>query len=193
MRLIDLALPLGNFPGTLAVGLRFFQVVLSLGKLLLGLRHLALLIIGSMRQYYFEMRRGFGDSRSLSRGSQESNQKLPDRRWYPNVGSGRTPLDDYRVGRACAAVIGRRLCRMLFHASRDAFSLHGKLPQDSWEFHFSTSLRRRFTMVLIVATAALPTGVARRLVHVETCRMDNGRYRPMPLQVAFVRICFRFF
>ncbi|MGF6760619.1 hypothetical protein P3T24_000931 [Paraburkholderia sp. GAS33] len=106
MHLIDLALPLGNFPCTLAVGLRFFQVVLSLGKLLLGLRHLALLIIGSMRQYYFEMRRGFGDSRSLSRGSQESNQKLPDQRWYSNVGSGRTPLDDYRVGRACAAVIG---------------------------------------------------------------------------------------
>jgi hypothetical protein len=108
-----------------------------------------------------------GNSQSLSRESQESNQKLPDRRWYPNVGSGRTPLDDYRVGRACAAVIGRRLCRMLFHASRDAFSLHGKLPQDSWEFHFSTSLRRRFTMVLIVATAALPTGVVRRVVHAE--------------------------
>lgn len=59
MRLIDLALPLGNFLRTLAVGLRFSQVALALGKLLLGLRHLALRItaqngIGAVRVHLSE-------------------------------------------------------------------------------------------------------------------------------------------
>ena len=57
MRLIDLALPLGNFLRTLAVGLRFSQV--ALGELLLRLRHLALRIaaqngIGAVRIHLSE-------------------------------------------------------------------------------------------------------------------------------------------
>ena len=57
MRLIDLALPLGNFLRTLAVGLRFSQV--ALGELLLRLRHLALRIaaqngIGAVRVHLSE-------------------------------------------------------------------------------------------------------------------------------------------